>query len=151
MFNTVSCKYWPFFKTFIYSTTIHSSYTTYICRSVYICSRWNVWLNMGSNPEPFADRANTLPLRYRATRSYHQQRDLHSLFFAPSLAFMCSSCVRNRYTQRKSTCQIWWPHDPTSHANTWCRTRVAAVIGKHVTTGSEGQINSNILHFELIF
>ena len=111
-----------------------------ICRCVYICK-----------PEPFADRANTLPLSYRATRSYHQQLDLHSLFFAPSLAFMCSSCVRNRYTQRKSTCQIWWPHDPTSHANTWCRTRVAAVIGKHVTTGSEGQINSNILHFELIF
>ena len=29
--------------------------------------------NCGSNPGPFADRANTLPLSYRATRSSHQQ------------------------------------------------------------------------------
>ena len=32
-----------------------------------------VWLDRGSNPRPFADRVNTLPLSYRANRSYHQQ------------------------------------------------------------------------------
>ena len=32
-----------------------------------------LWLNRSSNPGPFADRANTLPLSYRATRSSHQQ------------------------------------------------------------------------------
>ena len=30
-------------------------------------------LNRGSNPGSFADRANILPLSYRATRLYHQQ------------------------------------------------------------------------------
>ena len=33
----------------------------------------NLWLDRGSNPGPFPGRANTLPLSYRATRSYHQQ------------------------------------------------------------------------------
>ena len=32
-----------------------------------------LWLASGSNPRPFADSANTLPLSYQATRSYHQQ------------------------------------------------------------------------------
>ena len=32
-----------------------------------------LWLDRGSNPGPFADHANTLPLSYRATRSSHQQ------------------------------------------------------------------------------
>ena len=32
-----------------------------------------MWLDRGSNPGSFADRANTLPLSYWATRSYHQQ------------------------------------------------------------------------------
>ena len=32
-----------------------------------------LWLDRGSNAGPFADRANTLPLSYRATRSSHQQ------------------------------------------------------------------------------
>ena len=31
-----------------------------------------VLLDRGSNPGPFADRANTLPLSYRTTQSYHQ-------------------------------------------------------------------------------
>ena len=49
-------------------------YTEYQCyqSGVYITGE-NVWLDRGSNPGPFADRANTLPLSYRATRSYHQQ------------------------------------------------------------------------------
>ena len=38
-----------------------------------ICNRWKIVPRPGSNPGPFADRANTLPLSYRATRSYHQQ------------------------------------------------------------------------------
>ena len=32
-----------------------------------------LWRNRGSNPEPFADHANTLPLSYPAIRSYYQQ------------------------------------------------------------------------------
>ena len=33
----------------------------------------HLWLERVSNPGPFADRANTLPLNYQATRSFHQQ------------------------------------------------------------------------------
>ena len=32
-----------------------------------------LWLDRGSNPGPFTDHANTLPLSYRATRLSHQQ------------------------------------------------------------------------------
>ena len=38
-----------------------------------------LWLDRGSNPGPFADPANTLPLSYRVTRSYHQQKSTWKL------------------------------------------------------------------------
>ena len=38
-----------------------------------------LWLDRGSNPRSFANRANTLPLSYRATRSYHQQSSTWTL------------------------------------------------------------------------
>ena len=43
-------------------------------RSIYVyVIGEKLWRDRGSNPVPFADRANNLPLSYRATRSYHQQ------------------------------------------------------------------------------
>ena len=38
-----------------------------------ICNRWKIVAWPDSNPRPFIDHANTLPLSYWATRSYHQQ------------------------------------------------------------------------------
>ena len=48
-----------------YNTNTHRFTYTYVTAE-------KLWLDRGSNPGPFADRANTLPLSYRTTRSYHQ-------------------------------------------------------------------------------
>ena len=48
--------------------------------------------NCGSNPGPFPDRANTLPLSYRAIRSYHQQFSTWNL---PGLHLVCTFWATN--------------------------------------------------------
>ena len=55
-----------------YNTITHRFTHTYVTGE-------KLWLDRGSNPGPFADRANTLPLSYRATRSYHQQFSIWNL------------------------------------------------------------------------
>mgnify|MGYP000216964783 CR=1 FL=1 len=55
--------------------TVERWFSLYVlCGRIYeICVSPGRVKNCGSNPGSFADCANTLPLSYRATRSYHQQ------------------------------------------------------------------------------
>ena len=59
----------------IKKTTVERWFSLYVlCGRIYeICVSPGRVKNCGSNPGSFADCANTLPLSYRVTRSYHQQ------------------------------------------------------------------------------
>ena len=77
-----------------------STYTyTHAPTHKHIVAGEKMWLDRDSNPGFFADDANTLPLSYRATWSYHQQHftlNLPRLQYAhaPTQTHVCI-CTRN--------------------------------------------------------
>ena len=53
-------------------TVTTSPQWVFLCWEPFVTGE-QLWLDRDSNPGTFADRANTLPLSYRDTRSYHRQ------------------------------------------------------------------------------